>query len=200
MKGLCLVSTWSGEHLIGTNVGVFRVATVRRKPADAKRSANRVTEMQGTPKQPVPGQAGKRAPAFARKFEARPPVDDQFVPQQPLTANIRNWKIMKADVDTHGHTEGCAGCRTFVRGSTQKATHSHQYCLRMRDLIMSDDYGRAKIERATERMAETARPIELTQPGGEVRDALPPSDSWASQRKQRSTTGESHIASPDTTQ
>jgi len=38
---------------------------------------------------------------------------------------------------------------------------------------MSDDYGTARIERAAERMAETARPIEPTQPGGEVRDAPP---------------------------
>ena len=40
----------SGEHLIGTIVGVFRVATVRRKPVDVKWSANRVAEMQGSPK------------------------------------------------------------------------------------------------------------------------------------------------------
>ena len=82
----------SGKHLIGTNVGVFRVATVRRKPADVKWSANRVAEMQGSPKQPVPGEASRRSPAFARKFEARPTVDDQFVLQLPLTANIRIWE------------------------------------------------------------------------------------------------------------
>ena len=81
---------------------------------------------------------------------------------------------MKADVETHGPTEGCPGCQAIVRGSAQKSGHSHQCRLRMQDLIMSDDYGRARIERAAERMQqEAARPAEPTQPGGEVRDAPP---------------------------
>ena len=40
----------SGENSIGTSVGVFKVATVQRKPLDARRSADRITEMQGSPK------------------------------------------------------------------------------------------------------------------------------------------------------
>ena len=70
----------SGEHPIGTNVGVFRLATVRLKPADAKWSANRIAEMQGSPKQPVPGQASRRSPAFARKFEASVAMDVALAP------------------------------------------------------------------------------------------------------------------------
>ena len=71
----------SAEHFIGTNVGVFRVATVRRKPEDARWSAARVNEMQGCPKQPMPRQANRRSPAYSRKFEIKPTGDKQFVPQ-----------------------------------------------------------------------------------------------------------------------
>ena len=57
----------SGENLIGTSVGVFKVATVQRKPIDERWSANRLTELQGSPKQPVPNQANRRMPAYSLK-------------------------------------------------------------------------------------------------------------------------------------
>ena len=40
----------TGEYMIGTKVGVFRVATVRRKPIDARWSATKISEMSGSPK------------------------------------------------------------------------------------------------------------------------------------------------------
>ena len=52
----------TAEHLIGTNVGVFRVSTVMRKPEDERWSAIRIRDLVGSPKQPVPGQAGRRMP------------------------------------------------------------------------------------------------------------------------------------------
>ena len=95
----------SVEHFIGTNVGVFRVATVRRKPEDARWSATRVNEKQGCPKQPVPGQSNRRSPACSRKFEIKPTGDEQFVPQPPAMAQTRTWKIYKHDIELHGPTE-----------------------------------------------------------------------------------------------
>ena len=62
----------TGEHMVGTSVGVFRVATVKRKPIDARWSADKVAALQGSPKQPVPNQASQRAPAYSRKYEAPP--------------------------------------------------------------------------------------------------------------------------------
>ena len=59
----------AGEYMIGTPVGVFRVATVKRKPAEARWSSERVSEIKGSPKQPVPNQASQRAPAHSRKYE-----------------------------------------------------------------------------------------------------------------------------------
>ena len=57
----------SGEHLIGTDSGVFRVSTIRAKPEDVRWSAERIASTTGTPKQPVPGQRYNRSPAFTRK-------------------------------------------------------------------------------------------------------------------------------------
>ena len=59
----------SAEHFIGTDVGVFKVSTVKSKKEDERWSSDRIASMQGCPKQPVPGQASRRSPAYSRKFD-----------------------------------------------------------------------------------------------------------------------------------
>ena len=67
LEGLWSEGIWlgfdmrTGEHMVGTSVGVFRVAAVTRKPMDARWSADAVAAPQGSPKQPVPNQASQRA-------------------------------------------------------------------------------------------------------------------------------------------
>ena len=45
----------SGESLIATPDGVFRVSDVRRRPLDARWSTNMLDRIVGTPETPVPG-------------------------------------------------------------------------------------------------------------------------------------------------
>ena len=61
----------SEENLIGTSIGVFKVATVQRKPIDERWSPNRLTELQGSPKQPAPNQANRRMPAYSVKHRVQ---------------------------------------------------------------------------------------------------------------------------------
>ena len=114
--------------------------------------------MTGCPKQPVPGQAYRRSPAYSRKSELKGPQDERFVPQPPVESRTQTWKIYKRDVEAHGPTEGCAGCRAVMAGSAAKAGHTDECRMRMQDVIMSDDEGRARLERAPERMAGAAEP------------------------------------------
>ena len=82
----------SGEHLVGRDNGVFRVATIRRKPLDRRWSRDRVKAMRGTPKAPVPGQAYNRYPAFSRKYGMKGKPDELFIAQPaPEATSIRNW-------------------------------------------------------------------------------------------------------------
>ena len=60
----------SGEYMIATPMGVFGVATVKRKPTDTRWSMEKIKAIEGSPKQPVPNQASQRAPAYSRKYEA----------------------------------------------------------------------------------------------------------------------------------
>ena len=45
----------SGEHLIATEKGVFKVSSVVRRAEDKRWSHDLITQMKGTPKEPVPG-------------------------------------------------------------------------------------------------------------------------------------------------
>ena len=88
----------SMETLIGTNVGVFKCTDFKRKPLQERWSADAINAIQGSPKQPVPGQAYRRTPAFSRRFgrPAEPERDRPAVPQPtPRGSDIRNWSIYK---------------------------------------------------------------------------------------------------------
>ena len=101
------------ESLIATVAGVFKVTDVRRRPLDERWSADKVLGMQGSPKQPVPGQVSRRTQAYARKFEDPSRRPENFADQRPTEqdpVNIRNWKIVRSDIVEFGETEGCVGC------------------------------------------------------------------------------------------
>ena len=81
----------SGEHLIGKESGVFRVYTVRPMPEDTQWSKDRLDSIRGTPRQPVPGQAHNRSPAYSRKHGMPPRTEDTFIKQpDPERFDIRN--------------------------------------------------------------------------------------------------------------
>ena len=126
-----------------------------------------VENVTGCPKEPVPNQRQRRAPAYAKKYEA----DAQpatFVPQPPpAIPNVRSWRIMKSDIIEHGPTEGCPGCKAIVRGSLIRAGHTDQCRQRIYDLIHDEEYGRARIERAAARAAGAADQSAPRQEGGE---------------------------------
>ena len=139
----------SGENLIGMKNGVFRASTIRRKPMDSRLSRDRVKEMRGSPKQPVPGQAYNRSLAFSRKYgmEARP--DEPFIAQPvPESTAIRNWHIRKADVEKYGATTGCTACKYVLKGTAHHGPHTVQCRKRIQELIMDTEEGIARMDRA----------------------------------------------------
>ena len=69
------------ESLVGTPAGVFKVTDIRRRPLQERWSADRACSIAGSPKAPVPGQAYRRVPAFAKKFGRAD--EGEYVPQQP---------------------------------------------------------------------------------------------------------------------
>ena len=62
----------TGEHLVATSIGVFRVSTIMRRPADQRSSETMIKEIKGSPEEPIPGMSGRRIPAYAKKYQEEP--------------------------------------------------------------------------------------------------------------------------------
>jgi hypothetical protein len=116
----------TGEDLVSTDRGVFRVSTVRRRPANERWSKVLLDGIVGTPAIPVPGAQNRKMPAYAKKFarDGQGKPDPSFVPQPEPDTTVRTWKIMKADIETHGPSPGCPGCRAVTRQVAYKAQHT----------------------------------------------------------------------------
>ena len=63
----------SGEHLVATSSGVYKVETVMRRGDDEKWSNELVKAIKGDPQQPVPGSNSHKAIAYSRKREDEGP-------------------------------------------------------------------------------------------------------------------------------
>ena len=76
----------------------------------------------------------------------------QFQPpviQQPVPRNVR---ILKEDVDRHGATPNCPGCRAIVANKPWRAAHSGACRQRMEKLLADDEDTGGRVERAAERI------------------------------------------------
>ena len=103
----------TGEDLVSTPDGVFRVSTVRRRPPSERWSKQLLDGIVGTPAVPVPGIGGRKVPTYAKKFSAaaQEKKTTEFAQQPPVEPpKVRNFKIMKEDVETWGATPNCPGC------------------------------------------------------------------------------------------
>ena len=91
----------TGEDLVSTPNGVFRVSTVRRRPADERWSKQLLDGIVGTPAIPVPGVAGRKVPTYAKKFSTTAPEkkpSDFMPPEEAEAPRARTWKILKEDI------------------------------------------------------------------------------------------------------
>ena len=171
----------SGEHLVGTNRGTFRVSTAMRRSADKRWSAELVDALKGSPAHPVPGAQGRRVPAYAKKFEEETKESAVFIPVSEQEQEVRAAYIYKEDINKHGPTPGCAGCRAVTAGSKYRAKHNIECRKRFEEIISQDEEGKKRLAAANERKLEAiSRKCELEeekrlqQPAAAAPDASTP--------------------------
>ena len=146
----------TGEDLVATENGVFRVSTIRRRPSDERWSKELIDRIVGSPAVPVPALAGRKIPVYAKKFAASDGSREQseFAAPPPVPeSTVRSWKIYKRDVDDNGITQGCAGCRAIERNASWKAAHTPECRLRFEAILSGSEEGRQRLARADERIA-----------------------------------------------
>ena len=140
----------TGEHLVATSRGVFRVSTIMRRPADQRWSETMIKEIKGSPEEPIPGMSGRRIPAYTKKYQQEPDEKAVYVPAQEPEVDPRKAKVQKTDVDEHGPTEKCPGCRAHVSGKYRNR-HTDECRQRFEKLLHQTEKGRRRFESATER-------------------------------------------------
>ena len=67
---------------MATPDGVFKVASVMRKPEDARWSKELIMGMKGSPKEPIPGSGSTRIVAYSKHREDKEKTQPEFQPRQ----------------------------------------------------------------------------------------------------------------------
>ena len=139
------------EHIIGTQYGVYRASTIKAVPEDQRWNSKMVLSISGMPWDPTPNVAaedGARLPdPTAADAEAIP--KDGEAPE----AIVRKMYIRKQDIEEHGPTPGCIGCRTVLLGKPLQS-HTASCRERIETEIRKTEAGRARLDRADMRMTE----------------------------------------------
>ncbi len=151
----------SGEHLIGTEKGVYTASSIVRHPEDKKWSSELVSKIKGTPREPVPGSGSSRVHAYAKAKEDDAVKNPKFEPRgADEIPEIRVFHINKADVEGHGVTQGCAGCRAIVTpGSKHRAKHTAECRKRFEDILGQTEEGAKRLDRARQREERLTRDL-----------------------------------------
>ena len=146
----------SGENLVGTEKGVYRTGSMRRKAPDAQWSRELLDKIVGTPETPVPGGADGRPPTYAqteapKKREVAQPV---FIPNSEPPVKVRALYVQKKDVLEHGPTPRCMGCWAVMTPGMGTRTHSAECRLRFEQILMQSEFGRSRVTKVNEKLAE----------------------------------------------
>ena len=147
----CLIRT--GEHLVGTGKGVHTVSQIVRCTEDKKWSSELIEGIKGTPKEPVPGSGTHKVRAYAKQKEDEEIKAPRFEPRKAdELPEVRVFHIYKRDVEEHGATPGCAGCRAITNpGNKYRARHTPECRARFEGLLQQTEEGARRIGRASER-------------------------------------------------
>ena len=142
----------SGEHLVATGKGVFRTSTVMRRAADKRWSADLIKNIGGSPEDPVPGSKLRRIPAYTKRHAEGAPDRAVYVPHQDPDGEVRVAYIYKKDVEEHGATPRCPGCRVALSGGKYRAKHTDECRKRFEEILSRNETGKRRYEAATERL------------------------------------------------
>ncbi len=146
----------SGEHLVGTDKGVFKVSSVIRRSEDERWSRELVNGMKGSPKEPVPGSGSSRVVAYSKHRDEEAKRQVEFAPRQiGEEPEVRQIYIYKKDVEKIGATEGCPGCRAIMTpGSKFRAKHTPECRRRMEEELSKTEEGKRRVERVNEKLTQ----------------------------------------------
>ena len=113
----------SNEVFVGTDEGVVKCRSIRRKAGPDRWDKDLFNSIKGTPWEPMPGRLSIEVP-----INVRVPDEDQVIMPQTLSQEKdivrRDFRIYKSDVKDYGLTPGCRGCLAADAGSLVARNHT----------------------------------------------------------------------------
>ena len=143
----------SNEVLIGTDEGVVRTYTVKRKPEGERWSSEKIKSMKGTPHRPDPNKPGTHIPIRVT-FDG-PEEGEVLKTEAPRKEVGRRMNISAAILRKYGFSDGCDGCRyhrTGIQDPNARKPHSEACRERIRNAMLQDDTDKEKIGKEDERI------------------------------------------------
>ena len=146
------IRTVSGEQYVGTSDGTFKVRTVKRFPPDKRFNIDLMNSIKGTPWD----LAGFQVPELPVELQLQPIPADSIprVIDLESETEVRDFKIMKRNLEKHGFTEGCPGCDA-AKNNTQQRPHTTDCRNRMRNAMFKDAGTKERIQAAELRLKRT---------------------------------------------
>ena len=145
------VESRSGEHIVATAEGIFKVSTIKRRPADQRWSLEMLQNIAGSLQEPTPGSGMRRIQAYARRSADDAPRTAAYAPApESEEPEVRAAQIKQNEVKAHGGTPGCLGCKAIIMGKGRNQ-HSFECRRRFEDLLRQDAKSKLRFDRAAER-------------------------------------------------
>jgi len=132
----------SGEVIVGAESGVYRTRTVKRKPVESRWDQDNALRVGGVPwkvSDDDEGDGPAREGVIHIEAKAMDERVEQEVKSNPMVP--RKFMIFKKDLDEHGYSEGCPGCKAILRGAARQV---HSDACRKRLLSEMKDEPRVK--------------------------------------------------------
>ena len=145
----------SGEQLVGTSQGVYKVSAVMRRPPGERWCTELVQGIKGSPAEPIPGSGSRHITAFAKKAQDETSKDAVYIPAPEPTEEpeVRAAKVCKQDVETHGGSERCPGCKALKHG-TYRAKNIPECRQRFERILQQYARAKQRFDKAHERRME----------------------------------------------
>ena len=139
-----------------TKNGVVRGKSwTRQTLSDAWESTN-WEDLCGTPWQVVAPKSKLTKKVTADKERAGPPLSRIVVERIP-EVEPRRFYVLSADIEAHGHTEGCQAVQRLHRMGERQNPHDDECRERIRTIIEKTLTGKSRMNAYEDRIAETGR-------------------------------------------
>ena len=129
------VRSVSAEMIVGTEKGIWRTRTVQRRPFSERWSAENANLVGGAPwnlSKDDPEADGVMDKVVMG--ERVPEEEHEKIREEVAQALPRSFLIKMADLDEHGFTSGCSGCRAIIAGRGRQH-HSTECRRRLEDAM-----------------------------------------------------------------